>query len=588
MTGITIAAAGAMEWQVSTGKAGRLGGAYRRRSRAAHGRAFGLALGLVLLVPATSALAQDADALSFDQARERLERVSDALAAADANLRARQDLSDATARLRLPEISLEARYLEFQKTLSLPLGSLAPVGEAFGIESPLRFQERDRRLRPVLTTVLPLYTGGQIPAAQAAAAAALRGADAERAQQSQKLTSQLVQAYFGQGLAEQALSVRREVRDGMRQHLAHAESLEREGFATRAQVLQAVVARDASEREYQKALNDRDAAAQALALLLRSDGPVTPITPLFVVGTSPGTLEAFTRAALERHPQLAQLRALDDQAGAGVRVQEASLKPQVYLFGQYDLYREDALLTDTDWAFGIGLKYTFLSGRDRPRQISAARAQQEQAQAALREAQNQIRIGVAQAWNALETARQQHMHGGYQALEGLLAPRDEPLGRLLLLYLAQLLRVVARLRHQLRVLYVVLGRLGYHHALGVEAAPPGTPHDLVELAGAQPAHLVAVELRERGKHDGVDRHIDAHAERVGSADDGENALLGELFHQQAITGQHPCVMHADTAAEQALQRLAERRGESRALHGLLHRLALFLRRHAVARQCRRA
>ena len=184
-------------------------------------------MGLVLLVPATSALAEDADALSFDQARERLERVSDALAAADANLRARQDLSDATARLRLPEISLEARYLEFQKTLSLPLGSLAPVGEAFGIESPLRFQERDRRLRPVLTTVLPLYTGGQIPAAQAAAAAALRGADAERAQQSQKLTSQLVQAYFGQVLAEQALSVRREVRDdgclelGLRDLRAH-------------------------------------------------------------------------------------------------------------------------------------------------------------------------------------------------------------------------------------------------------------------------------------------------------------------------------------------------------------------------------
>ena len=409
MTGITMAAAGAMEWQVSTGKAGRLGGAYGRRTPAAYGGAFALVFGLALLVPATSALAQDATALSFDQARERMERVSDALAAADANLRARQDLSDATARLRLPEVSLEARYLEFQKTLSLPLGSLAPVGEAFGIDSPLRFQERDRRLRPVLTTVLPLYTGGQIPAAQVAAAAALRGADAERAQQSQKLTSQLVQAYFGQGLAEQALSVRREVRDGMRQHVAHAESLEREGFATRAQVLQAVVARDASEREYQKALNDRDAAAQTLALLLRSDGPVTPITPLFVVGTSPGTLEAFTRAALERHPQLAQLRALDDQAGAGVRVQEASLKPQVYLFGQYDLYREDALLTDTDWAFGIGLKYTFLSGRDRPRQISAARAQQEQAQAALREAQNQIRIGVTQAWNALETARQQFL-----------------------------------------------------------------------------------------------------------------------------------------------------------------------------------
>ena len=394
---------------MSTGKAIRLNGAHGRRSGAAYERAVGLALGLVLLLPATSPLAQDTTALSFDQAHERMERVSDALAAVDANLRARQDLSDATARMRLPEISLEARYLEFQKTLDLPLGSLAPVAEAFGIDSPLRFRERDRRLRPVLTAVLPLYTGGQIPAAQAAAAAALRGADAERAQQSQRLTSQLVQAYFGQSLAEQALTVRREVRDGMRQHLAHAQSLEREGFATRAQVLQATVARDASEREYRKAVNDRDAAAQALALLLRSDAPVAPITPLFVVSASPGTLEAFTRAALERHPQLAQLRALDEQAGAGVRAQQASLKPQVFLFGQYDLYRQDALLTDTDWAFGVGLKYTFLSGRDRPRQISAARAQQEQAQAALREAENQISIGVAQAWNALETARQQFL-----------------------------------------------------------------------------------------------------------------------------------------------------------------------------------
>ena len=119
-----------MEWQVSTGKAGRLGGAYGRRTPAAYGGAFALAFGLALLVPATSALAQDATALSFDQARERMERVSDALAAADANLRARQDLSDATARLRLPEVSLEARYLEFQKTLSLPLGSLARVTAA--------------------------------------------------------------------------------------------------------------------------------------------------------------------------------------------------------------------------------------------------------------------------------------------------------------------------------------------------------------------------------------------------------------------------------------------------------------------------
>ncbi|NLG60235.1 MAG: TolC family protein [Gammaproteobacteria bacterium] len=378
-------------------------------SRCAPGAMQGLALCLLLLAQTAAVHAQDAVALSFEQARERLEQVSDALAAADANLHARQDLSDASRRLRLPEIALEARYLEFQNTVELPLGSLAPVAETFDIGDPLRFRERDRRLRPVLTTVLPLYTGGQIPAAQAAAAAAVREAEAGRALQSQALTSQLVEAYFGQLLAEQAVAVRREVRDGMQRHLAHAESLEREGFATRAQRLQAAVARDTSERDYLKAVHDRDAAAMALALMLRSGGLVAPTTPLFVVGTPPGTLEEFTEAALAWHPQLAQLRALDEQAGENVRAQRAALKPQLFLFGQYDLYRDDALLTDSDWAFGIGLKYTFLSGSDRPRRIGAARAQQAQAQAALREAENRISIGVAQAWSALETARQQFL-----------------------------------------------------------------------------------------------------------------------------------------------------------------------------------
>ena len=44
------------------------------------------------------------------------------------------------------------------------------------------------------------------------------------------------------------------------------------------------------------------------------------------------------------------------------------------------------------------------------------------------------------------------------------------------------------------------------------------------------------------------------------------------------------MVHAHAALQQALERLAERRGEARALHGLLHLLALLLRRHAVARE----
>ncbi|ALJ29325.1 outer membrane efflux protein [Stenotrophomonas acidaminiphila] len=378
-----------------------------------------------VLLAATGTAAASVDdppALSFEQARERLEQVSDALAAADAGVRGKQDLQDATRYLRLPEITGDIRRMQFQKSLELPLGSLAPVAEAFGIESPLRFAERDWRTRPIVTASVPLYSGGLIPAAQQAAQAATAQAQAEREAQRQSLALQLVQAYFGQQLAERAAQVRREVRDGLQRHLDDALKLEREGFASRAQRLQASVARDKAERDYQKALNDLATLQQALATLLRSGGNVGTTSPLFVIDAPLESREAFERSALQRHPQIERLRALGLQAEQGVRVQQARLKPQLYLFGQYDLHRRDALLTDADWAFGIGLRYTFLSPTARPLQVSAARAQLEQARAGLGEAENQVRLGVGKAWNELDTARTQ-----FRLLDSSIAQAEENL-----------------------------------------------------------------------------------------------------------------------------------------------------------------
>ncbi|MFT4178701.1 MAG: TolC family protein [Thermomonas sp.] len=375
---------------------------------------------LCAFVPA--ALAQQAPALDWAQARERLLQVSDALAAADAGVRNKQELQDASRYLRLPDITADVRRMQFQKSLALPLGSLAPVAEAFGIDSPLRFAERDWRTRPIITASLPLYTGGLIPAAQQAAQAATAQARAEREAQKQSLQLQLVQAYFGQRLAEQAVWVRRDVLDGLQRHLDDAKKLEREGFATRAQRLQANVARDKAEREYRKALNDLDTLQQALATLLRSGGPVTASSPLFVIDAPVGTREAFERSALQQHPQMERLRALAVQAEQGVRVQQAKRKPQVYLFGQYDLHRRDALLSDADWAFGIGLRYNFLSQAALPMQVDAARAQLEQAQSGISEAENQLRLGVGKAWNELDTARLQ-----YRLLDSSIAMAKENL-----------------------------------------------------------------------------------------------------------------------------------------------------------------
>ena len=116
----------------------------------------------------------------------------------------------------------------------------------------------------------------------------------------------------------------------------------------------------------------------------------------------------------------------------------------------------------------------------------------------------------------------------------MLVPGYEALRRFFLLEFAQLLGVVARLCDKLGVLDLVFGRLGDDHALGVKARASGAPGDLVELARAEAAHLVAVEFGERREHHGVDGHVDANAERVGAADDRQEPLLGEALHQKTV------------------------------------------------------
>ena len=62
-----------------------------------------------VVATATAAQVPSQASLTFEEASLRLGRVSDALAAAEANVRGKQELAAASRRLRLPEISLYAR-----------------------------------------------------------------------------------------------------------------------------------------------------------------------------------------------------------------------------------------------------------------------------------------------------------------------------------------------------------------------------------------------------------------------------------------------------------------------------------------------
>lgn len=368
---------------------------------------FGTAL-TCALAGATCHAQQTPLSLSYAAAQARFLDRSDAIAAADAGVRAAEARRAAVGTLGRPDVDIEAQVLDFQKTLYLPLGSLAPVAGAFGITDPLIFRVRRFVSRPIVTATMPLYAGGRMDAARAGAASRLAIEEAGRDDAAAQGLAQLARAYFGRQLAAQALDIRRAVVAGITAHVAAARALEREQQIAPAQRLQAEAALEEARREAEKAGADLAAADLALAGLLRSDVVIAPTTPLAVPAAALPPADDFVATALDRHPGIKRLEASVKLAGAGVAAETAQLRPTIYALAQYNLDRRDTLITDPDFIFGVGVKYRLFSGQGRNADVAAARATRAQAEAGVREAQMQIETAVRVAHAQARSARERH------------------------------------------------------------------------------------------------------------------------------------------------------------------------------------
>lgn len=361
---------------------------------------------LILGLLTISGISQ-AESLSFIQAQQRLLANSDALKSSQAKLEAQQQLAKASRSLHGPELNLDLQYMRFSKTVDLKaIKPYQPLFPNFNV--PDEFKLTQWRTRPLVTASLPLYMGGKVSAAKAVAEAGSELAQAELQQVQHEQIMQLSQAYFSQILAQHALQVREDVYQGLLQHFDHASRLEREGFATKAQKLQAKVALDSAERERSKAQSDFNSAQATLAGLLRSPQAVQTSSHLFVSKQALPELESFVESALQGHPGLEKIRQLIQQSKQKVAVEKAEYLPHFYLFGQYDLKREDAFITEPDWAFGVGMKYALWSNKNRNRQLRAAKSQQQQAEYSLQDHTVQLLIAVERAWLTAADARSQY------------------------------------------------------------------------------------------------------------------------------------------------------------------------------------
>lgn len=373
---------------------------------------------------------------TFGAAQERLAATSSGLTAARAGVDASRSSADAVSGLNLPILSVDAQYFRYQKTIEISLAAarnlvqsaingflasspLAPVippqvgglvNNALGqIPDSVSGTVTDNIWRPTLTLLWPIYTGGMSSATLDAAQAQTRQAEAELTAYSDTLGLQLVAAYFGQQLAAQVVATSQQNLDRFQLHHDNALKMERQGVLSKAQRLQVEVARNAGERQLLRAQNEYETAQAVLTRLLREGNAVQPVTPLFAQSQPLEPVQAFIDSGRANSPTLARLAALRDVSRSGVKAAQSLALPKVYGFGSYNFNSKNAVLPDPDWIVGVGLHYTLFSNVDRKSAEGAARAREQQADAAIEQAGTDIETVIVRSYQGVETSRKQFL-----------------------------------------------------------------------------------------------------------------------------------------------------------------------------------
>lgn len=382
-----------------------------------------------------------ADDLTFSQAWSALQKNNDGLAASYANQEKSQHMIEAAEDLYWPEIGITADYTKLDDDVSLspsdlfdtmPRGDvlqkfLNVLGRVDGIplsEIDDAFTSKitkDYVVISSLTAVWPVFAGGRIDAAQDIAANQLAEAQYLTRIKKQALFEELVKVYFGMVLAQKVLDARIVAEKGLYKHYDNSKKLQKEGQIAKVERLKAEASYDKSRVDKNKAKRQLEIAQVALNHLLKEKSDVSPKSKLFINNTLPPMAD-LTSATLKNHPGLGVLDSKRKQAEGFVDVKKGEYLPEVFLFGNYNLYEQDTLAADLDpdWMVGVGVKIPITTRNGRSGKLKAAKTTIIELDYLTQQAIQDLKLLVEKTWRDANTALEE-----YNGLKSSLALAKE-------------------------------------------------------------------------------------------------------------------------------------------------------------------
>ena len=351
-----------------------------------------------------------AQGINFADSWQLLQSKNNSLAAQRANVQRYTQLEDADSALNYPKITLGANYTRLDDDVDLSLSSLdlsataAATLSALGLPSSMTVTEKDM-LTSSVQVLWPIYTGGKISAAQSYASGKKDEAIAQLKTETQSRYEDLARYYFSAVLAKNVLDTRQSVEKALSQHRDFAIKLEQQGQIAKVERLQADASLAKAIVDRKKAQRDLDIAITALTEILNQKEKVTPQSTLFINRTLP-PLGAFTEQTLENYPGLDLLDAKDKQATSAIKAEQSKYYPNVYLYGDYVVYQDDSLLSEStpDWFAGIGISIPLIDNSGRSEKVQAAHSAKLQINHLRQQARQDLTVLVEKTYFSAEQA----------------------------------------------------------------------------------------------------------------------------------------------------------------------------------------
>ena len=377
-----------------------------------------------------------AESISYAQAEQSILKDSYSTQANQALQQSAQLQAEAVKGLGLPRVDLNVRAYAFHNEVDLPLGALKnnleqsltnglnnkidelnlggfadplkeglkqPIHDGVGLipdESTVRLD--DQVIRPTVSVIMPLYTGGLTSSAKEMAQIQAQRSQLNSKQQQDAQRFELIQAYFNAQLQKQLLASSQSNFNAMQMHYGNALKLERQGFISKGQRMQFEVAKNNAERSVQNAAANLRSSLFQLNNLLQQSQITELSTPLFVNATQTQNLNALLKSYPDQSSLVRKMQMDTQLANANVKAQSAAKKPNLFAFGEYSLDEKQ------NWIVGVAARYNLFSGVNNNKNVQAAELQRYASELMTERTKQEVENIIYSSYNEMTSAQQSH------------------------------------------------------------------------------------------------------------------------------------------------------------------------------------